>query len=461
MIDKTFLFNDKQMREFIVNGYAIVKTDLPRSCHDKIYESTNTVFEKEGNPGNNLLPRIPEIQQVFDDLTVRGALASLLGADYYMQPHRHPHINHPMSEGQRLHQDGGKRWSHRTRRLLVFYYPQDTPEELGPTSIVPGSHYYCTPEGAKTRDEVPLTGDAGAVTIVNYDLWHRAMPNRTDRPRYMMKFLSARMSEPDSASWNTSQSDWMNGTPIGNPEHQAMFKHVWDWHHGKTTEIPQANGDPSDTAIGELTARLHNSGESICLGTAYQLAALGVRAIPDLVELLEEESQDIRRNVCYALSAIGAPAVSPLIHALEAKHSWTRDSAAEALGDMGRDAQHAVPALMRAVRDESDNVRSHAAEALGTTGQLSAAAVPALISASQDAEESVRRNAVFALAQLGPHAKNAVRALQNVLFDTNRYVRGDAVHALHRIGTKEASDALLRYLTMTRWCSLTSRESTH
>ena len=461
MIDETHLLDDNQMREFIVNGYLIVKTDLPRDYHDAMYETTNTVFEKEGNPGNNLLPRIPEIQEVFDDPTVCGALTSLLGADYYMQPHRHPHINQPGSKGQNLHQDGGKRWTHRTRRLLVFYYPQDTPEKLGPTSIVPGSHYFCTPEGAKSRDELPLSGDAGTVTVANYDLWHRAMPNRTDKPRYMMKFLSARMSEPDSPSWNSSRSDWLNGTPIGSPEHQAMFKHVWDWHHGKTTEHLQANGAPGDTTISELTERLHNSGESICLHTAYQLAALGVRAIPDLVALLEEESQDIRRNVCYALSAIGAPAVSPLIDALDAKNSWTRYSAAEVLGDMGLEAQNAVPALMRAVKDESDDVRSHAAEALGTTGQLSDAAAPALIAASQDAEESVRRNAVFALARLGPHAKSAVNALKNVFFDENRYVRGDAVHALLRIGTKEASDVLLRHLTLSRWCPLTNRESTH
>lgn len=458
MIDKTHLLNDSQMRDFIVNGYLIVKTDLPRNYHDEIYETTNTVFEKEGNPGNNLLPRIPEIQQVFDDPTVCGALTSLLGADYYMQPHRHPHINQPGSKGQNLHQDGGKRWSHRTRRLLVFYYPQDTPEELGPTGILPGSHYFCTPEAAKSRDELPLSGDAGTVTVANYDLWHRAMPNRTDKPRYMMKFLSSRMSEPDSPSWNCNQSKWMNGKPTGNPEHQAMFKCLWDWHHGKTAVRPEINGG---AAISELTARLHNSGESICLHTAYQLAALGARSVPDLMDLLDEESQDVRRNACYALSAIGAPAVNPLIRALDSKNWWARDSAAEVLGDIGLDAQKAVPALMRAVRDESDAVRSHAAEALGTTGQQSDTAIPALIAASEDAEESVRRNAVFALARLGPHAKDAVHALQNVLFDENRYVRGDAVHALHRIDTKEASDVLLRYLTMSRWCPLTSRESTH
>ena len=458
MIDKTHLLDDNQMREFIVNGYLIVKADLPRNYHDAIYETTNTVFEKEGNPGNNLLPRIPEIQEVFNDPTVRGTLTSLLGADYYMQPHRHPHINHPGSKGQNLHQDGGKRWTHRTRRLLVFYYPQDTPVELGPTGIVPGSHYFCTPEAAKSRDELPLSGDAGTVTVANYDLWHRAMPNRTDKPRYMMKFLSARMSEPDSPSWNCNQSNWLNGKPTGKPEHQAMFKYLWDWHHGKTTANPEANGD---TAISELMAGLCDSGESECLHAAYKLAECGTRAIPDLVDVLDEESQDVRRNACYALSAIGAPAVDFLIPALEAKNWWVRDAAAEVLGDIGLDARKAVPTLMSAVRDESEAVRSHAAEALGTTGQQSDTAAPALIAASQDAEESVRRNAVFALARLGPHAKSAVNALKNVLFDENRYVRGDAVHALLRIGTKEASDVLLCHLTMSRWCPLTNRESTH
>ena len=86
MTDKAYLLNDNQMRDFIVNGYVIVKTDLPRSFHDEIYKTTNTVFEREGNPGNNLLPRIPEIQHVLDNPTVRGALTSLLGADYYIQP---------------------------------------------------------------------------------------------------------------------------------------------------------------------------------------------------------------------------------------------------------------------------------------------------------------------------------------------------------------------------------------
>ena len=85
------LLTDAQMQEFIVNGFVTVKTDLPAPFHADVFEQTATVFDKEGNPGNNLLPRIPEIQRVFDDANVKGALTSLLGPNYYMQPHRHPH----------------------------------------------------------------------------------------------------------------------------------------------------------------------------------------------------------------------------------------------------------------------------------------------------------------------------------------------------------------------------------
>ena len=53
-----------------------------------------------------------------------------------------------------------------------------------------------------------------------------------------------------------------------------------------------------------------------------------------------------------------------------------------------------------------------------------------------------------------------LKGLQNLLFDANRYVRGDAVHALYRIGTPAAKAVLLRYLETTRWCPVTSKEST-
>lgn len=451
------LLTDAQMQDFIVNGYVTVTTALPAQFHEAIYEKTVVVFDKEGNPGNNLVPRIPEIQQVLDDANVKGALTSLLGPDYYMQPHRHPHYNPPGSKGQGMHQDGGKWWSHHTRRLLVFYYPQDTPVALGPTGVVPMSHYYSTREGAGISPEQPICGKAGMVAFANYDLWHRAMPNQSEKKRYMMKFLYARMSEPQEPTWANEETEWANGTAIGASEHQEMFKHLWQWHLGQ--ENGNAHARPS-AALSTLIAGLDSDSESAGLQAAYVLGNhFGEEALPALIGCLHNGSELMRRNACYALNAVGTPAVDALRDALTDSREHVRDNAAEALGDLGTKAEAVVPALVDILKDDSASVRAHAIEALGTTSQRSSVAVPRLGEALSDNHVGVRRNAVFALARIGEHAADAVEGLQNVLFDANRYVRGDAVHALHRIGTPAAKSVLLRYLETTRWCPLTTRDS--
>ena len=453
-----YLLTDAQMRHFIVNGYVTVTTELPASFHDAIYEKTVTVFDKEGNPGNNMIPRIPEIQQILDDPNVSGALTSLLGPDYYKQPHRHPHYNPPGSKGQGLHQDGGKRWSHHTRRLLVFYYPQDTPIELGPTGVVPMSHYYSTREGAEIAPEQPIVGKAGTVAFANYDLWHRAMPNSSEKRRYMMKFLYVRMSEPEAPTWENKETDWANGTSVGPTEHQEMFRHLWNWHRG--IEDNAAHETSNGESLSGLISSLNSTSESTGLQAAYEMPRFGEKAVPALVRCLQDESEMTRRNACYALNAVGTPAVDALRDALKAPHEYTRNNAAEALGDLGKKAEPVAPTLVETLTDESGSVRAHTIEALGTTSQSSAIAVPSLVKALKDPDAGARWNAVFALARIGQNATEAVEGLQNMLFDESRYVRGDAVHALYRIGTPEAKAVLLRYLETTRWCPLTSKEST-
>ncbi len=453
------LLTDAHLRHFIVNGYLTVTTELPADFHDAVYEKTMTVFDKEGNPGNNLLPRIPEIQRVLEDRNVRGALTGLLGPDYYMQPHRHPHYNPPGSSGQGMHQDGGKRWSHHTRRLLLFYYPQDTPVALGPTGVVPMSHYYSTREGAGIAPETPIVGKAGTVALANYDLWHRAMPNSSEKRRYMMKFLYTRMSEPTEPTWANRETAWANGEAIGPTEHQAMFRHLWDWHRGVESTALKEKGAGTAGTLSGLISALNSTSESIGLQAAYTLPQLGEKAVPALVRCLHDESEMTRRNACYALNAVGSRAVAALRDALTESPESVRAHAAEALGDLGTSAAPAVPTLIETLDDTSHSVRSRTAEALGTTSQSDAAAVPGLVKTLTGADLGTRRNAIFALARIGPHASEAVDGLKGLLFDANRYVRGDAVYALHRIGTPAAKAVLLHYLETTRWCPLTTKES--
>ncbi len=92
-MNKSVLLTDTQVQEFLINGYLVLEPiSLDGNFHSTIFTQAVSIFEKEGNPGNNILPRIPQLQYVFDNPVISGALESLLGSNYTMQPHRHAHL---------------------------------------------------------------------------------------------------------------------------------------------------------------------------------------------------------------------------------------------------------------------------------------------------------------------------------------------------------------------------------
>jgi len=445
------LLDDAAMRRFIIEGYLVLKPDLPVDFHGRIYHRLEEVLAG-GNPGNNLLPRVSELQHVLDHPAVHGALTSLLGSDYYLHLHRHVHANPPGSKGQNLHKDSlynsrfavdEKRRHHRTRWLMLFYYPQDTPLELGPTAILPRSQYLNTqwPEG---QDELPLCGEAGTVTIVHYDLLHRGMANSSDRMRYMAKFLFTRMTEPQAPNWDHRDPTWqMTGDP-----QDGTWQHLWDWHRGAADA-----GEPrTDLPIAVLADRLRDEAEIIALHASYELGTRGEAAIPALMEALNEESDAAPRNAAYAFNRIGPAAVPALLQAARDGEPRVRARALDVLGDLGLAAASAVPDLIEGLRDDAEDPRRRATEALGTAGQAEAEiAAPLAVALQSDPSGEVRRNAALSLARLGPKAAAAVLALARGMTDENHYVRGFSVYALSRIGTPAATQALVKHLQTMRW----------
>ena len=495
------LLNDEEMRRFIIDGYIKIRPDFPAGFHETIFQQVEDMFENQGNLGNNLLPLIPEIQQVFSHPTVHGALTSALGENYVMHSHRYCHFNPPGSTGQNFHKDsyeGDEQIRrHRCRWMMGFYYPQDTTEDMGPTAVLPATQYYETHESAHAQPELALCGEAGTVTLVHYDLWHRAMPNQSDKKRHMLKFLFTRLDEPKAPSWNSADPTW--GSPrynrdskqleggVSGPE--VMWQSLWNWFYGKQ------NGATEDTRLAEhdlpaLIAALGDEDEVVRLNAAYELGTIGAPAVPALIEAWrkaseaagssgsEDESSQhatfalsgiggwsspqlswLQTHVTYALSAIGGPAVPALIEALQDENESIRASAAYALGDIGSAAQEAVSSLTEALRDESTWVRRHATEALGLIGQPAQNTVSALTYLLYDEHYWIRDNAARALARLGPAAEVAIPALMDTLNDENRYVRFHATFALKQIGTPKATNLLFDHLLTSRWCPLTTSHS--
>ncbi len=493
--------SDDAVRDFIMKGYLTVQTGLPRSFHETVYRKTQELTAREGNLGNNVLPRVPELQAVFEDPCVRGALTSILGEDYVMHSHRHPHQNRPHSEGQGFHKDSywgyQKVRHHCPRWAMAFYYPQDSPLEMGPSAVLPGTQYYEGRVSEGGAGELALSGEAGTVTIIHFDLWHRAMANMTDKTRYMMKFQFIRMDAPssdrgtlgsessDTASWPGSDADGV-GTV-----HSGTWRHVWSWLSGDTAGADAASagsgdvgasvsalgaaesavrargadalgrfGDSAGDAVPALIAALEDPSEPVRLNAAYALGAIGAAAVSGLIGALGSESGSVRRMAAYGLAAVGADAVPALGEALGHSESQVRVEAAYSLAQVGASAEAVLPALLAAAGDPCVEVRRYVAEAFGGLGILGAPAVPVLGDMlAGDSDDQVRFESALALAQVGPPAADVVDVLGAVLDDGNRYVRDNSIQALKRIGTAEAEAVLFDYLLMARWCPITNRDT--
>ncbi len=492
MLDPQYLLGDEEMQQFIAEGYLTLKSSLPASLHQDIYQRTEEVFAKEGNPGNNILPRLPALQQVFDDPVVRGALTSVVGPDYIMHAHRHCHLNRADSEGGGWHKDSywgyNKVRYHRNRWVMIFYYPQDVTLENGPTAVMPGTHYY-NGRADNEQDEchLPVLGAAGTCTLVHFDLWHRAMPNRSATNRYMMKFQFTRLREPSRPSWNIQAPGWPANGSAPSTKHRVVWSRIWDWHAGgqsraevsgqieqligslngtleqrlAATDALSAFGEKAVPALEALLGALGDEAEPVRLNAAYALGAVGKAAVGPLIAALGDEREPVRLNAAYALGAVGEEAVDALVAALGDERAHVRGFAAYALGDMGARAGAVAAAALGALLDDPAAwVRRNVAEALGTIALNPAASVPALAVLLADADEQVRFNAAYALAHFGPAAAAAIDALAAALSDENRYVQGHCTAALQQIGTPEAQGVLLHHLTTARWCPITTKETT-
>ena len=475
MVDRRFRLNDAEMQRFLVDGYLVLRPDLSEEFHRRVYDRLGTVFERAGNPYNNVLPLVPELGRVFGDPQVAGALASILGDDYYLHMHRHCHDRAPGTTAQRLHQDSlynsryavdGTRRHHHARWAMAFYYPQDTDEAMGPTAIVPRTQYLNEQQHAE--DEIHLTGAAGTVVIVHYDIWHRAAGTvHAARNRYMVKFLFTRMSDPRQPSW---RHDPGSGAPVwerdgtahgpiaaGRPELPEVWSHQWRWHLGESGTGP---GTPAsaDGKLAALFEQLAAEDESAAVQAAYRLGRCGAGAAQPLAEALRSSDERVRHRAAYGFAPLGAAAVPALNELAGDDDPAVRARAVDALGDVGPPARAAEAMLAAALADDENVVRELAADALGLVcggAGDAASTAAALAAAMKDDNDTVRRNAALSLARIGSGAAGAADqvagALADGLDDRSHYVSGYSVLGLRRLGTPRACRELLSVLEEARW----------
>ncbi|NBD23936.1 HEAT repeat domain-containing protein [Paenibacillus glycinis] len=515
------LLSDQQMADFIVNGYLVLQNDLPKELHRGVMRQIDYALQNEGNPGNNILPRVPDIGKFFDTPVVKGALTSVLGPDYYMHPHRHMHYNQPGNQapgGGQWHKDGywSAMRSHRPWWVMMFYYTQDITEDMGPTAVMPGSQYS---EKLPGRETVLPTGKAGTIALVHFDLWHKASLNTSGLDRYMLKFQFVRLREPVLPSWN--HADGEPDFPVDAPDgHRVLWQDTWNWlrgdRDGKPAEAGEAFelGEPDELnaalsaadavvraraadrlgwigkagagSAAKLAGLVSDAAEDVGLNAAYALGRIGASGTEALLGLMKRGSKQAAQRAAYGIQAAGAAAVPGLVEALRQAEENGRGLAAFALGMNGAGASPAVPALIEALGDESEWVRRNAAEALGMIGERADETIPALVRLLRESVEreseagasdgnsnlyvanqayianKLGYTAALSLLRIGKlgDPELVVSGLRAGLASKDRYTRAYSFEALTALRTEEAIGVLIQHYRTARWCPDTHPAST-
>jgi len=134
-----------------------------------------------------------------------GAVRSLLGRNVGM-----PNLisNHRVvcpQPAQEWHSDGGSIYGPEMNYLQVFYYPEACPREMGPTELLPGSHFLYSSQpymahygGIRGSKHAVLP--AGSIFITVYSIWHRRSASTSVGVRNNLKYNYWR-TEPPQADW--------------------------------------------------------------------------------------------------------------------------------------------------------------------------------------------------------------------------------------------------------------------
>ena len=180
-----------------------------------------------------------------------GALRSLLGAGVGLPVASSHHgrvaalageqsaeaVTEPVQGATGWHQDADCLFGPELNFLEVFYFPQDTPAEAGPTEVVPGTHNGRVPpsqkdEGYEHSDAVLCAGPAGTLAIHHQSILHRRAVISVSQPRHMLK-CKLRLLE-SNCGWSDS---------VRGPAGRQLLAHLRSSARlGSAARVRSANG---------------------------------------------------------------------------------------------------------------------------------------------------------------------------------------------------------------------------
>ena len=190
---------DSQVLEFCKKGFMVLDSVVPPEINEKA-----TAFAND-NP--SLQPSELGREEWFREHVLcndalAGALRSLLGENFILPSQISNHRSEcPNPVAQDWHWDGGSKYGPEINYLLAFYYPEGCPREMGPTEIVPSSHFLFSPSSrmghyGRIRGSYYAVCDPGSIVVMMYSMWHRRSESWGTGVRNNFKLCYWRNSPP-------------------------------------------------------------------------------------------------------------------------------------------------------------------------------------------------------------------------------------------------------------------------
>ncbi|MAE66574.1 MAG: hypothetical protein CMJ18_20075 [Phycisphaeraceae bacterium] len=223
--------DDQGVIDFCRSGYLILPGVVSDEINRRVVDYLDDV---DDSAGPDLTKTDWFVDGVFKNPQAAGAVRSLLGRDYLLPVrianHRGPL---PCPDTGGWHRDAGAIYTPALDYLQVFYYPEACTEAMGPTEVLPGSHFVRTKHNmmshfGKIAGAVSTACVAGTIFVTVYGIWHRrtrATSGPTGRSafRNLLKYDYWRTTAP-TRDWITEPPIDIGAVDFSPPDDRAMFE---------------------------------------------------------------------------------------------------------------------------------------------------------------------------------------------------------------------------------------------
>ena len=203
------------------------------------------------------------LEHVLLNPALTGVMRSLLGPNVGLPVLASHHRSQCPGQAQGWHHDADRVFGPELEFVEVFYFPQDTPIELGPTEIVPGTHHRMT---RREPDDggVFANGPAGTLGIHHQSILHRRGTSTATGVRHMLKYIYWRTEDP-KRDWVREEEFDTESAYYGGHASAIYTAHMFYWMCGKGDQFRVVGGQgwPWSTKNQIAPSRGYCDGEGV------------------------------------------------------------------------------------------------------------------------------------------------------------------------------------------------------